>query len=106
MAEKKAKRTRKPKVESSGVRTINGKAVNLNNYVKAKAAGGGVSFHNGDEVAQKLEGKDIDAVYAAAARALKVDESELRGKYKHLNIGMQRMSLGNRMRKGMNAAAA
>lgn len=88
----------KPRVEASGVRTIGGKAVNLDNYEKVKAPGGGTSYHNGDPVAEKLAGKSLDEVYAQAAKTLKVDEKELRAKYKHLNPGMQRMSLGNRMR--------
>lgn len=96
------------KTDSPSVRTIGGKAVNISNYVKSKAAGGGVSFHNGDEVAVKLAGKDLDAVYEAAAKALKVDVKDLKSKYKHLNVGMQRMALGNRMRKanGLTAKAA
>lgn len=63
-----------------------------------KTAGGHVSVHNGDEIATKLLGKDLDQVYAMAAKALKEDEADLRKKYKHLNTGMQRMNLGNRMR--------
>lgn len=63
-----------------------------------KTAGGHVSVHNGDAIAVKLLGKDLDTVYAAAAKALKEDEADLRAKYAHLNPGMQRMNLGNRMR--------
>ncbi len=63
-----------------------------------KTAGGHVSVNNGDEVAQKLLGKDLDQVYAMAAEALKEDEADLRKKYAHLNPGMARMNLGNRMR--------
>jgi hypothetical protein len=88
----------KPRTETSGVRTIGGKAVNLDNYEKVKAPGGGTSYHNGDPVAEKLAGKSLDEVYAIAAKTLKTDVNELRAKYKHLNQGMQRMSLGNRMR--------
>ena len=88
----------KPRTEASGVRTIGGKAVNLDNYEKVKAPGGGTSYHNGDPVAEKLAGKTLDEVYAIAAKTLKTDVAELRAKYKHLNQGMQRMSLGNRMR--------
>lgn len=66
-----------------------------------KTAGGNPSVNNGDEVATKLIGKDLDQVYAMAAKTLKVDESELRGQYQHLNVGMQRMNLGNRMRKAL-----
>lgn len=94
-----AKKAAKPRTESSGIRTIGGKAVNLENYEKVKAPGGGTSYHNGDAVAEKLAGKTLDEVYALAAKTLKEDEKALRAKYKHLNVGMQRMSLGNRMRK-------
>jgi hypothetical protein len=91
----------KPRTEASGIRTIGGKAVNLENYEKVKAPGGGTSYHNGDAVAEKLAGKTLDEVYAFAAKILKEDEKALRAKYKHLNVGMQRMSLGNRCRKVM-----
>lgn len=63
-----------------------------------KTSGGHVSVNNGDEIAAKLLGKDLDQVYAMAAKALKEDEADLRSKYGHLNVGMQRMNLGNRMR--------
>lgn len=88
----------KPRTETTGVRTIGGKVVNLDNYEKVKAPGGGTSYHNGDPVAEKLAGKTLDEVYAIAAKTLKVEEKELRTRYKSLNAGMQRMSLGNRMR--------
>lgn len=92
---KKAKKS-----TAKGVRTIGGKEVDLSGYKKVKAPGGGVSYTKGDAVANKLEGKSLDEVYKIAAAALKVPESELRAKYKKLNPGMQRMSLGNRMRGG------
>lgn len=88
-----------PRTEASGIRTIGGKAVNLDNYEKVKAPGGGTSYHNGDAVAEKLNGKTLDEVYALASKHLKEDVKALRDKYKHLNVGMQRMSLGNRLRK-------
>ena len=73
----------------------------LETYVKDsehKTAGGNVSIHCNDAVANKLLGKTLDQCYAIVAKAIKEDEKALRAKYKHLNIGMQRMSLGNRMR--------
>jgi outer membrane biosynthesis protein TonB len=87
--------------EPRGVRTIGGKTVDLSKYQKAKTAAGGSSFNNGDSVAEKLEGKTLEDVYGIVAKALKVEEKELRSKYKHLNPGMQRMTLGNRLRKVM-----
>lgn len=51
-----------------------------------------------DEVAQLLRGKSLKEVYSIAAQ--KTDESvaKLKAKYGHLNPGMQRMNLGNRIR--------
>lgn len=74
---------------------------NLDLYHKdteKKTAGGHVSVDRDDELAKKLRGLPIDAVYKEASKVLKEDEKALRGKYAHLNVGMQRMNLGNRMR--------
>lgn len=86
--------------KATGIRTIGGKEVDLSKYTKVKAAGGGVSYNNGDSTAKKLEGKNLDDVYKIVAKDTKQDEKELRAKYKHLNVGMQRMALGNMHRKG------
>lgn len=97
----KAPRQRKAAVVESTGRSTDALRQKAPTYVHDKekrTAGGHVSVHNGDEIAQKLLGKDLDQVYTMAARTLKEDEAELRKKYKHLNIGMQRMNLGNRMR--------
>ena len=67
-------------------------------YVRYKTEDGKRSVDSGDEVAQQLRGLDLDAVYAVAAGELGVDEGELKAKYGHLNPGMQRMNLGNRIR--------
>lgn len=98
----KTPRTRKAAApaESTG-RSIDALRQKAPTYVHDKekrTAGGHVSVHNGDEIAQKLIGKDLDQVYSMAARILKEDEADLRKKYKHLNPGMARMCLGNRMR--------
>lgn len=90
----------KKKSTAKGVRTIGGKEVDLSKYKKVKTAAGGTSYNIGDATATKLEGKTLDEIYKAAAAALKVPEKELRTKYGKLNPGMQRMSLGNRMRGG------
>ncbi len=63
-----------------------------------KTAGGHASVDSNDELAQKLRGLSIDEVYKHAADVLKEPEADLRTKYAHLNTGMQRMNLGNRMR--------
>jgi hypothetical protein len=95
-----------PRTESSGIRTIGGKAVNLDGYEKVKSAAGGTSYHNGDAVAEKLAGKTLDEVYDIGAKTLKVDKKALQKQYEHLNSGMQRMSIGNRMRKVLIPKAA
>jgi hypothetical protein len=92
----------KPKVERDpGFKTTDALKEAAKRYThdkEHKTAGGNVSVNNGDAIAASLIGKDLDAVYAAAAKTLKEDEKDLRAKYKHLNPGMQRMNLGNRMR--------
>lgn len=80
-------------------------------YVKDnehKTPSGNTSVHCNDDVAKKLVGKSLDDVYAMAAKVLvKVDPDvtvkSLVAKYKHLNVGMQRMNLGNRIRGVVNA---
>ncbi len=54
---------------------------------------------NGDEVAAQLREIDLDALYTLVAKEGGPKESELRAKYEKLNKGMQRMNLGNRLRK-------
>lgn len=56
-----------------------------------------------DEVAARLRGLPIEQVYAEAAEALETSVEVLQKTYGHLNVGMQRMNLGNRIR---GAAAA
>ncbi len=61
-------------------------------------ATGRKSVDTNDALAQRLRGKSLDETYALAAELLETPEAELRARYKHLNPGMQRMNLGNRMR--------
>lgn len=75
-------------------------------YIAAVSAAGKKSVNNGDEVAAALAGIEIHDLYKVAANFLKsgskhdvgITEDELNEKYGHLNVGMQRMSLGNRLR--------
>ena len=69
-------------------------------YVKhdVKTPSGRKAFDTNDKVAAKLRGLDLDQAYAEAAVWCDIPESELRAKYGHLNPGMQRMNLGNKMR--------
>lgn len=68
------------------------------NYENCIAASGRRSKDNGDLVARELRGKPLDEVYKKAAEYLEVEESVLRARYCHLNVGQQRMCLGNRIR--------
>jgi hypothetical protein len=73
---------------------------NMSKYVR----GLGLTVHGNrtidinDKVAQQLRGTDVKEMYQIAAKALGEPVRTLRAKYGHLNIGMQRMNLGNRMR--------
>lgn len=68
---------------------------NTEKYQRAKAASGAMSQHNGDAVAQTLAGLPLESVLAIANRMTSTD---LSAKYTHLNVGQQRMNLGNRIR--------
>lgn len=54
-----------------------------------------------DKVAKLLRGADPKEMYQIAAKALGEPLRTLQRQYSHLNIGMQRMNLGNRMRKAL-----
>lgn len=107
MATKKKAAKKAVKKASNGalIRTVAGREHDISGYEKVKNASGHTSYDNGDDVATKLRGKTLDEVYAYASKQLKEPEKDLRTKYKHLNPGMQRMSLGNRLRKIANAKA-
>lgn len=78
----------------------------LTKYVKgvAQTAGGNKTIDCNDELAAMLRGLPIDQVYARAAKATGMPEGELRAKYSKLNVGMQRMNLGNKIRGAITAA--
>lgn len=56
-----------------------------------------------DDVATQLRGLPIDEIYEHAAEATGIDVALLKVTYGHLNVGMQRMSLGNRIRGAAKA---
>jgi len=104
-----AKKPAKKKAAGDGDKAEKGPGV-LRQYApeyhrdnEKKTASGNVSVDCNDDVANKFRGKDLDAVYTAAAKILGEPEADLRKKYKHLNVGMQRMNLGNRVRAIVNA---
>lgn len=97
----KAKKPKDPTAKSTDALAVRGKEYVRDN--EKKTAGGNVSVHCGDEVAQKLLGKSLDDCYKIVAKAAEETEADLRKKYKHLNLGMQRMNLGNKLRGVLNA---
>lgn len=96
-------KAKKKSAKSAGARTIGGKVVDLSKYTKSKSAAGSTSLHNGDQVAEKLAGKDLKDVYELAAKATGESVNALKTKYGKLNAGMQRMALGNRIRGAASA---
>ena len=63
------------------------------------------SMDKGDSVAQQLRGMTYDEVYKFASKIVNASVSDLRSRFDHLNPGMQRMNLGNMIRKAMKEAA-
>ena len=87
----------------------NGKvdALYLQFYQKVKAQRGDRvvrTMDNGDLVAQKMRDLTLQQVYTHAAKVLSTSERALRERFEHLNLGMQRMNLGNMVRRAMKGA--
>lgn len=101
-----AKKKSAKKEAPTGVRSIAGVEHDISNYRTVKNAKGASSRDSGDEVAVLLEGKTLDEVYTVAAKKTKNDEADLRKRFKHLNPGMQRMNLGNMIRRVYREKAA
>jgi hypothetical protein len=68
-----------------------------------KTAGGRASVDIGDKVADRLRGKSIEDVAAIVGKAIDVEPKDLLKQYGHLNPGMIRMNLGNRLRSAVRA---
>lgn len=71
-------------------------------YESTRSASGSRSMHNGDPVARGLNGATLDETYSVVAEALETTTAELQERYGHLNVGQQRMNLGNRLRGVVN----
>ena len=71
-------------------------------YVTARTAGGGKAQNCGDAVATALAGASVDEILKIVAEACGGTQKEWREKYAHLNVGQQRMNLGNRLRGVVN----
>lgn len=104
---KKAKGKQAVKSEATGPAVLRDYAQNYVKTPKEKGttAGGHQMIDNGDKTAVALRGMDLDKLYVYAAKVLKEDKDgnrltadSLKKQYKHLNAGMVRMNLGNRLR--------
>jgi len=62
------------------------------------------SIDKGDDVALALRKLTLDAVYSTAASSTGIAQANLRDRFAHLNPGMQRMNLGNMIRKALKEA--
>lgn len=100
-AEREAERAkRKAEREAAGLKDRMVPA-DLSHYTKdteKKTPGGNASVDINDKLANELRGLTLDQVYSKASKVLKEPVDALTAKYAHLNPGMQRMNLGNRMR--------
>lgn len=113
--------------ESTGAKIIIQLKPDLAHYVThtVKTACGRKSLDIADEAADILRGQDITDCYFIVAkhivrqgertfgpngdeetRLINETEAELKTKYSHLNPGMVRMNLGNRLRKAMGIYSA
>lgn len=80
------------------LRHVKNSTYNPEDMRKLTSAAGNLSYDCGDGVARQLERKSLTEVYEIAAAKLGIPEEQLLAKYQHLNPGMQRMNLGNRIR--------
>lgn len=70
----------------------------LTKYVNGVSGSGKKTKRSNDPIAGMLDGFTVEEVAQVAAAMTDVPAKELIAKYAHLNVGMQRMNLGNRIR--------
>lgn len=63
------------------------------------------SIDKGDAVALALRPLELDQVIAHVSKATGVSQVSLRERFGHLNVGMQRMNLGNMLRRALKESA-
>jgi hypothetical protein len=63
------------------------------------------SIDKGDAIAVMLRGQPLETTYKDAAAATGIAIASLKDRFAHLNPGMQRMNLGNMIRKAMKETA-
>ncbi len=87
------------------IRHVKDATYNPENMRKLTSSNGNLSYDCGDQLARRLEGKSLQEVYDIASAELGISQADLMKKYEHLNAGMQRMNLGNRIRAAASKAA-
>ncbi len=74
--------------------------VDRTKYQASRSAAGGKSLNNGDVVALALDGLTLEEVQSLADKLIK--DNDFADRYAKLNVGMQRMNIGNRLRGWIN----
>jgi len=64
------------------------------------------SIDKGDAIAKMLRGQELSDVYKTASGLVHLSVSDLKNRFEHLNPGMQRMALGNMIRRVQKEAKA
>lgn len=64
------------------------------------------SIDKGDAIAKALRGQELSDVYKTASGMVHLSVSDLKNRFEHLNPGMQRMALGNMIRRVQKEAKA
>jgi hypothetical protein len=76
--------------------------VDKDKYQDARTSTGTKSLNNGDVVAEALTGMTLSEVQTLADSF--IGENDFRTRYAKLNLGMQRMNIGNRLRGAISKA--
>lgn len=110
-AEKPAKAPKAPKAPKakaeSGEAVVSGALTyDPNKYVRhdERTPSGSKVRDINDPVADKLRGLELDKMYSILSKEIGETAKSLKEKYGHLNHGMQRMTIGNRLRALSRAA--
>lgn len=107
-AELKASKDQDPPLELDGQPPTQ-RAVdpNMARYTthEVRTTSGRRAVDTADATADALRGLDLEGVYLVASQTLGIPVESLKKMYGHLNPGMQRMNMGNRMRKATRLTA-
>lgn len=98
----------KPVVAEDGKVRLHPDHSRYTKHKDVRTASGRAAYDNSDDVADELRGMELEDVYELVGKAATKAgrDIDLRAKYAHLNLGMQRMNLGNVLRAIRKAAEA